>query len=146
GNPNGALQVLVSGGVTANWSSAVLPGSNWLRVTTTSGTSTPSAPGSLAFSIDSAAAAALTAGSYYGRIRVTSPQVTNTPQDFLVVLNVSAAGTSPDPDPEPSGLLFIANGTTPVPAQNLTLYASSTSAVPYQAAAMTASGSSWLTV
>ena len=146
GNPNGSTQVVVGGGATASWTAATLPGASWLTLKTASGTSTPAAPGTLTYSIDPAASASLAVGTYYGRIRITSSQVVNTPQDLLVVLNVAPGGTLPDPDPQPSGLLFVASGTAAIPSQSLTLYASSTTPVPYQASASTTTGVQWLTV
>ena len=146
GNPAGTSEVLAGGTSTLNWTAATQPGAAWLKVTTAAGSSTPTAPGILSYSIDPVASAALTAGSYYGAIRVTSTQSANTPQDFLVVLNVAAAGSAADPDPEPGGLLFIATGAQILPAQSINLYAGSTTPVPYQAAAITASGSAWLSV
>ena len=146
GNPAGSFEILSGGASTLNWSAAILPGATWLKIKTTTGTSTATAPGILSYSIDPTASAALAAGSYYGTIRITSSQVANSPQDFLVVLNVAAAGASADPDPEPGGLLFISTGTGTAPSQTLTLYASSTTAIQYQASAVTSNGASWLAV
>ena len=146
GNPAGAIEVLAGGASTLNWTAATQPGAAWLKVNTAAGSSIPTAPGIVSFSIDPVASAALAAGSYYGTIRVMSTQSANTPQDFLVVLNVAPAGSAADPDPEPGGLLFISTGAQILPAQTIELYASSTTAVPYQAAAITASGTPWLSV
>ena len=143
GNPAGSFEVLVDTTATVNWTAAVTPAVAWLSVSTASGTSTISNPGSVSFTINAAASAALAAGSYYGLINVSSNQEANTPQAFLVVLNVAAAGTPSDPDPEPGGLLFI-SGTGAVPPQNLTLYTSSVKAVPYQASAIADNGATWL--
>ena len=99
GNANGSVQVLLGGGATSSWTAATLPGAPWLSVSTPTGTSTPAAPGTVNYAIVPAASAALSAGTYYGRIRITSGQVTNTPQDFLVVLTVAAAGYCPRPRP-----------------------------------------------
>ena len=146
GNPGGSFQVLSTGTSPINWSASSLPGANWLLINSTTGSSTSSTPGSVAFSIDPVASSLLAAGTYYGTVRVTSTQVINTPEDFLVVLTVAPAGTLADPDPEPSGLLFIANGSTAVAPQTITVYAGSTASVPYQAAALTQSGTQWLSV
>ena len=146
GNPAGTIQVLVDGGANVNWTAAALPGSSWLTVRTATGTSTSSAPGPLSYAVDPAAAAALQAGTYYGRIRVTSGQATNTPVDFVVVLNVATGGTAPDPDLQPSGLVFVASGGSSTAAQTVQIFASSTTPVPYEAAALTASGAQWLSV
>ena len=146
GNAAGTVEVLAGGTSTLNWTAATQPGAPWLKVATATGSSTPAAPGILSYSIDPVPSAALTAGAYYGTIRVTSTQAANTPQDFLVVLNVAAAGSATDPDPESSGLLFISTGAATLPAQTISLYAGSTTAVPYQAAAITSTGAAWLSV
>jgi uncharacterized protein (TIGR03437 family) len=100
----------------------------------------------LSYSIDPTISASLAAGNYYGRIRVGSGQTGNAAQEFIVVLNIAPVGTAPAPQPSPSGLVFISNGTSTTPSQNLTLFASSVTPVPYQAFASTASGANWLTV
>ena len=145
GNPNGSFQVLVDATSAVSWTAAVVPGSRWLALKTASGSSTAASPAAVNFSIDPSSAA-LSAGTYYGTIRVTSNQVSNTPQDFLVVLNISPTGATVDPDLQPGGLLFISDTTAALPPQNLTLYAGSTRPVTYQAAALTESGQQWLSV
>jgi uncharacterized protein (TIGR03437 family) len=148
GNPAGSFEVL-AGGSTVTWTAAVQPGASWLTVNTASGSSTPTSPGIVTYAINPVAAAALSTGTYYGTIRVSQPAAANSPQDFLVVLNVTSvnAGATPDdPEVQPGGLLFIANGNTAIPAQTATIYASSTAPIPYQAAAVTATGVQWLTV
>ena len=110
-----------------------------------SGTSTGNTPGAVNFSINQAAAAALTPQAYYGTIRVTATGAVNSPQDFQVVLNVTAANAPQTPNPTPAGLIFITSGTTPAP-QIDQVFASSVTAVPYQASAQTVSGGAWLSV
>ena len=164
-NPSGIELVMPAGGVTADpvtsflvnvwngtsdtsavaFTAAVLPGAPWLSLATTSGSSTTNTPGAVSFSINQAAAAALTPQVYYGTIRVTSAGAVNSPKDFQVVLNVVAANAPPTPDPAPAGMLFISSGSTP-PPQIDQLFASSAASVPYQASASTSSGGSWLSV
>ena len=105
GNPAGSFLVGVSGGST-NWTATVLPGAPWLSIGTGSGTATATQPGTVSFSINSAAAS-LAAQAQYGTIEVTGPGLVNSPQDYQVVLNVQAQTTSVQPDPEPGGLLFL---------------------------------------
>ena len=144
--PDTSFLVDVTGGASATsavaFTAAVLPGAPWLNLATTSGSSTGNTPGVVNFSINPAAAAALTPQAYYGTIRVTA---VNSPQDFEVVLNVTAANAPQTPNPTPAGLIFIFSGTTP-PAQVDQVYASSAAPVPYQASAATTSGGSWLSV
>ncbi|HVW87632.1 MAG TPA: hypothetical protein VHB50_23255, partial [Bryobacteraceae bacterium] len=125
----------------------VAPGANWLVLGSANGSSTGAAPGSVNFSIDAGAAAALAPGAYYGTIRVTSGDVVNSPQDFEVVLNVVPATEPARPDPQPAGLVFIsASGASSLPPQAVTVFASSTNSVLYQASAATSDGQAWLSV
>src|SRR5207248_9372923 len=52
------------------------------------------------------------------------------------------------PDPQPAGLIFItsASGTAALPPQTVQLFASSKTAIAFQAAASVADGSGWLSV
>ncbi len=142
GNPSGSFLVSVSGNSSVNWSASVLPGASWLQLSTTAGASTSASPGTVSFSILPTAAAALTPQAYYGTIQVTSSDVADSPQNFLVVLNVAPAANPVLPDPEPAGLVFISNGTGALPPQKVTVFASSSSPIAYQAS----SDSSWLQV
>lgn len=150
-NPDTAFLVNLSGAASSSasvsWSASVLPGATWLSVNTANGSSTPSSPGSVSYSLSQSTISTLAAGVYYGTIRVTSSGVINSPEDFQVVLNVEAANAPQVPNPTPAGLVFTANasGAAP-PAQTDRVYASSAAAVPYQAAATTADGASWLSV
>jgi uncharacterized protein (TIGR03437 family) len=148
-DPDTSFLVDVSGGAsptsTVAFTAVVLPGAPWLNLGTTSGSSTGNTPGVVNFSINQAAAAALTPQTYYGTIRVTAAGAVNSPQDFQVVLNVTAANAPQTPNPTPAGLIFIFSGTTP-PAQVDKVFASSVTPVPYQASASTTSGGSWLSV
>jgi uncharacterized protein (TIGR03437 family) len=148
-NPDTSFLVNVSNGASATtplaFTAAVLPGAPWLNLATTSGSSTGNTPGAVSYSINATATAALTQQVYYGTIRVTSAGAMNSPQDFQVVLNVTAANAPQTPSPTPAGLIFLTSGTTPAP-QIDQVFASSVSAVPYQASAQTSSGGSWLSV
>jgi hypothetical protein len=116
-----------------NYSATVLPGANWL-VATGSGTAMASNPGTVSFSVNPTAAAALPVGAQYATIQVVGAGVVNSPLDFQVILNVTPATTSVVPDPEPAGLIFIDRAGTPSP-QIVTLFASSATAIPFQASA-----------
>ncbi len=150
GNPNGSFLVSVNNPTTVSWSATVVGSLGsvpaWLDLGTTSGSSTSSQPGTISFSIDRTAAAALAPGAYYGRIEVTSSDISNSPQDFEVVLNVTAANAPAAPDPEPGGLLFITTvGGAPF-AQTVTVYSGSPSASTFQTSAATTDGNRWLSV
>lgn len=140
GNPAGSFEVSATGDSSLGWTASVLPGAAWLTLNTASGTSTASAPGVVNFTINSAAAS-LPANAYYGAIQISSPDAVDSPQSYLVVLNVVAAATAVTPAPQPAGLLFIASSGTPA-AQTVQVYAGTSVAQDYQAA----SDSSWLSV
>jgi uncharacterized protein (TIGR03437 family) len=99
--------ILNTGQGSMNWSasaSTTSGGSNWLKISPTSGTvTTPFIDVSMVnVSIDPTG---LVAGTYYGQIQVTASAV-NSPQVLTVVLTVLPAGTTPGPDVRPSGLIF----------------------------------------
>jgi len=144
GNPNGSFLITVAGG-TIGWTATLLPGANWVTLNTASGTSSDTQPATVSYSINGNAAG-LATGAYYATIEVASTGVSNSPQDYEVVLSVAPATQGAVLDPEPAGLLFLTTvGGTP-PPQIVTVYSSSTTPVSYQAAASTNGGGSWLSV
>jgi hypothetical protein len=150
GNTTGSFQVGVTGASTLNWTASVLPGSSWLVLGSgsASGSATTATPSTVAYSIDPVAAAALTpAQAYYGTIQIAAAGATNSPQNFLVILNVAPAKALPVPDPEPAGLIFIsaAGGSAPAP-KTITVYSSSPTAVNYSASATAYVKGTWLAV
>ncbi|HWE50080.1 MAG TPA: putative Ig domain-containing protein [Bryobacteraceae bacterium] len=146
GSTSGSFVLSVSGTSTVNWSASVLPGANWLSVSTASGAASGAIPGNVSFAIDPVAVAALSAQTWYGTIRVTSPDIVNSPQDFEVVLDIAAASSGISPDPEPAGLVFVSNGAATVPPQTVQILAGSAAAIPYQASVSTSDGTGWLSV
>jgi hypothetical protein len=146
GNPSGFFLVSVVSGSSVNWNASVVSGSPWLSLTTGGGTASTSSPGNVGFSINQAAAALLAPGAYYGVIEVSSSGIVNSPQDFEVVLSVSAASTPVVPDAEPAGLLFITSVGGAPPPQTVTVYSGATMPSGFQANATTNSGGAWLAV
>ena len=145
GKSGGNFLVSVNSGTPVGYSVAVQPGANWL-VASGTGNASNAGPGTVNYSVNPTEAAALTAGAYYGSVRVTASGIVNSPQDFQVILNVSPAGKPILPDPQPAGLLFIttAGGSSP-PPQLVTLFASSKTPLSFQAAASVTDGSgNWL--
>lgn len=143
GNPNGSFLVNVSTATSIPWTATVLSGAPWLQLNTTSGSSTSGAPQAVSYSIIPAATASLSVQPYYATIQVTAAGAVNSVQNYLVILNVAAATTAIQPDPEPAGLVFIATGPgAALPPQNVPVYASSPTAVTYSAS----SDSTWLSV
>ena len=99
-----------------NWaaSASTLSGGDWLQISPANGTVTrPYLDVSLVnVSIDPAA---LQAGTYYGKIQITS-SAANSPQVLTVILTVLPAGLSLGPQIYPTGLIFTGvAGVTPGP-------------------------------
>jgi uncharacterized protein (TIGR03437 family) len=130
GNANGSFSVYMGSKTNVSWEAAVLPEAPWLHVTDSSGQASATEPGTVHFTIDSTAAA-LAPNAYYGTIRVTSAGAVDTPQDFLVVLNVTPKTSLIQPDPEPGGLVFISDGNTALPPQTVNVYAGSSAPLSY---------------
>jgi uncharacterized protein (TIGR03437 family) len=132
-----------------NWTASVLPGPvgepNWLSVTTGSGTAVNATPGMVQFAINNGSVPN-TAGAYYRTIRVSSNNVTNSPLDYQVVLNVSPAGAAPVPAPSPQGLLFLSAAGQIPPPQTVSLSSNNGAAISYTASASTTNGGNWLSV
>ena len=144
--PDTSFLVNVPGTSTLAWTATVLPGAPWLKLGMASGTSTGVLPSTVSYSIDQIAAAGLAPQAYYGTIRVVAPGAVNSPQDFQVVLNVTAATEKAKPAPTPAGLLFISSGTATAPPQTVNVFASSVPVVNYQASVATDDGKPWLAV
>jgi uncharacterized protein (TIGR03437 family) len=151
GNPNGSFLVTVNSSTAVNFNAAIvtepgIPAPSWLVLGTAAGSASSTQPGTVSYSIDPVAAAMLAPGAYYGEIQISSPNVSNSPENFEVVLNVAAANTPVVPDPEPGGLLFITTVGGVLPPQTVTVYSGSASPLTFQASAATASGGTWLSV
>ena len=141
---SGSFVVSVSGNTSILWTAAAQPGASWLSVTTPSGSSTGSAAGTVSYSIDPAAAAALGPGTYYGIIAVSSTGAINSPLNFEVVLTIPQSGAMTALDPEPAGLIFLATVVGTAPQQAIQVNSGASTA--YQAAATTSDGANWLSV
>jgi hypothetical protein len=119
GNPVGSFTAA------GTWLASVLPGANWLSLT--------SQAGAVNFTVDPLQAA----GVYSGTIRVTSADGSQI--DHAVVLDVLAAGTPVKPELSAAGLTFAQGAAA---AQQVSVYAGSSVPLAYQAAASAA----WLSV
>lgn len=129
-------------GTSLNWTATVQNGT-WLNATPATGTASGS-PGKLSLS-PNAAAATLPVGGSYALVQVAAPGALNSPQFITAVLDVSPATVSVTPEFQPTGLFFtaVAGGAT-TPTQPVAVYASSTTAVPFQINAVTSDGANWL--
>ncbi len=145
GNPSGSFLVSVNSTPSVIFTAAQLPGADWLKLNTTSISASSAQPGTISYSIDTNAVAALKTGAYYGQISVGGPGIVNAPQTYQVILNVTPPTDVARPDPQPAGLLFLTTvgGTNP-PPQVVNVFTSSTKAVQFQASATSEGG--WLTV
>ena len=124
---------------TLTWQAKLISGSEWLTVANSSGTATQANPGTLTLMANSGAAN-LSAGGHYALISLTDPNATNSPLYLTAVLDTAPASSVAAPDPSPQGLYF----TSGTPAQNVTIYTSSTDAAQFQATAYTSDGNPWL--
>jgi uncharacterized protein (TIGR03437 family) len=132
---------------TVNWTASVVNPSSWLALgPPTSGTATASAPGPLGISLTSTATQ-MSPGGYYALIKITDPNSLNSPQYVLVVLDLESSSTASLPDQIPAGVFFVATAggaqTSPV---ELDVNTSSSTPVPFYAAATTTDGGNWLIV
>ena len=146
GNASGGFNISASNGATVVYSASVVPGADWLSVSGGSGSATSVNAGAVGYSVNPTAAAALAAGAYYGTIRVTGSGVVNSPQDFQVVLNITPANTPVVPDLQPAGLVFVTSVAGTAQNQPINVYASSKTALPFQASAKTDDGAAWLAI
>jgi uncharacterized protein (TIGR03437 family) len=92
-----------------NWaaSTSTLTGGNWLQVTPSGGSSDASAEITPRVTV-SADASALSAGVYYGLVRVNAPGAANSPQVLTVFLQVLQPGSNVPPAVQPAQLVFAA--------------------------------------
>jgi uncharacterized protein (TIGR03437 family) len=131
---------------TVNWTAALVNPVSWLSLPATSGTATTAAPGSLTLTLTSSATE-MPPGGYYALIKISDSNSRNSPQYVLAVLDLASNTSAPLPDPNPGGLFFVATaGGAQTSPQVVTINTSSASAVPFQAAAATSDGGTWLTV
>lgn len=131
---------------TANWSASLVAPASWLSLESTSGTATATTPGALTLTL-TASATQMSPGGYYALIKIADSGSRNSPQYVLVVLDLASNTSPPIPNPTPAGFYFAATaGGSNTSAQVLTINTSSVSAVPFQVAASTADGGTWLLV
>lgn len=145
-NPQ-TVQILDAGGVAANlsWTAEFVSGSQYFSAAPLSGSATPSNPGTLVLA-PTASALQLSAGGYYGLLKISSTAL-NSPLYIVLVLDLADPATPALPDPSPGGLVFSGPAGQPVNAgQAVSVNTSSASPVPFQVSVSTADGGNWLTV
>jgi large repetitive protein len=131
---------------TINWTADLVSGSTVVSLTPSNGTATATNPGALAITATSAATQA-TPGGYYALVQISDPNALNSPQYVSAVLDLQSTASVPLPDPSPAGLYFTATSHgSATTGQTVTVNTSSTTLVPFQVAASTTDGASWLVV
>ncbi len=133
------------GSLTLNVSASALSGGQgWLSVSPASGTATSTSSQVLAVSVNPAG---LTAGDYYGQIKVSAAGVDNSPQFASVVLNIAPAGTDLGVFVQPTGLIFVGQAGGTIPAgQIVTLRNPAPSQLMFSSSPTFGPGSSKITV
>jgi uncharacterized protein (TIGR03437 family) len=135
--PTQSFRVLSADSNSLPFTISLVGAAPFLTLGSTGGVASLTAPATVPFTVS---AAGLSRGAYYGRIRIDSPGASNSPLEFSVVLNVRAPGVTPDLNPFPSGLVFLAGGA----AQTVQLFTDSGPSLPLQVAATTQDGQGWL--
>ncbi|MBK9167608.1 MAG: putative Ig domain-containing protein [Bryobacterales bacterium] len=124
-----------------DWTARILGAVSWLSLGQAEGAVGAGEIAEVPVTLDSEG---LEPGAYYARIRVESSGARNSPQDFLVVLEVTAEDAAPRPNPSPAGLVFVSTEGGPNPgSQQVELFTSSATPVAYQAST---TGEEWLAV
>jgi uncharacterized protein (TIGR03437 family) len=134
-----AGRLLTVSGPNLSWTSgsSTTSGGDWLKVSTTSGTT----PSSVLVTVEPAG---LAIGTYQGSITYSSAQASNPPVTVQVILNITVP---PAIALTPPSLTFVANrGGLAPPAQQLTISNAGSGVFNWTAIANTAAGGNWLAV
>jgi uncharacterized protein (TIGR03437 family) len=124
-----------------DWTATLLTGSDWLTLTTSSGTATPAQPGVLTM-VPNSSVPGDPAGPRYALVQVTDKDSLNSPQYLAAVLDNEPSTTLALPDPSPVGLYF----TSKTGPQQVLVYTSASTQTPFETSAVTNDGSPWLAV
>jgi len=150
GNAGGTFNVSVTGAGTVNWTAALLPGANWITLNTAAGSSTAAFAATASYSLSPSVIAALAPATYYATIVVSASNVSDSQQQYEVVLNITPANTAVTPVLSTAGLIFVSGTTGTTGPQNVLVYTSAAGSTSYQASAAIsapiAGGTSWLLV
>ena len=140
------VQILDVGepGTSLSWTADFVSGSQYFTASATGGAASRTNPGSLTLT-PTASALQNPPGGYYALLEITSAAL-NSPLYVVLVLDLAPSGTPPLPDPSPAGLTFNATaGAALATGQTISVNTSSTTAVSFQVAVVTAGGGNWLT-
>jgi len=147
--PPQTFNILNAGQGEMSWNTTVstVSGGNWLAAFPTNGVteaSSPSTPPQIRVNVFPGT---LTAGIYYGSVKVTSPGANNSPQFVSVVLNLLPPGSHVGPLVQPTGMIFVAAAGGESPSSQAVLVQSlNTSPLTFSSGISTSSGGNWLTV
>jgi uncharacterized protein (TIGR03437 family) len=136
------VEDLGSPGSAVKWTAQVVQGGGLVDLLTPQGTSMPNNP--TAFGVRLSTTAASSAGGKFALIQVDDPQSQNAPQYVVVVVDVAATGTPPEPAPVPAGLFFSTASNIAPAAQQVAVNTTSASPVAFSVADSTDDGASWL--
>jgi len=136
--PTQNFAIINAGPSTLTWNLQIASGSSWLSVSPDSGSATAESPSTVTVSVNPSG---LTAGSYYGEIRVLSGAV-SAPQSIIMVLTI---GGTPETLVNPLGLLFVARAGGAAPLAQ-TIKISGSTVLNMTATASTTGGGSWLSI
>ncbi len=146
--PPQTFNILNTGQGQMSWKTSVstVSGGNWLAAFPGDGVSdasSPSVPPAIHVNVFPGT---LTAGIYYGSVRVTSAGANNSPQDVAVVLNLLPPGSKAGPLVQPTGMIFVAAAGGESPGSQTVLVQSlNTSPLTFTSGASTSAGGNWLT-
>lgn len=126
------------------WTAQFALGAGLFSANALSGSATPATPGIVTLA-PTPSALQMTAGAYYGLLKISSPQALNSPQYVVLVLDLASSATPPLPDPYPAGLVFIGTAGQPLNTPQLVnVNTSSATPVPFQVASLTEDHGTWL--
>jgi len=128
---------------TIHWTAGLLSGTDWLTLSSTTGTATTTVPGSVVLSVAPSISGFAT-GARYALLQIYDPTALNSPQYVVAVLDVEPDSTPVVPELLPAGVFFLSTGGALPAAQTALVYASSTP-VAFQVATTTTDGANWLT-
>ncbi len=127
------------------WTAEWIRGSEYFALGSTSGSAALNAPSILKLSVKPETAN-LSAGAYYGLLRITAPGAAYSPRYVMAVLQVRAANFTSDLDFDVGGYVFTAIAGSQPSRRVVTVNAASITPIAYQAAASTLDGANWLTI
>jgi uncharacterized protein (TIGR03437 family) len=140
------LDILNAGSGQMPWtiSTSAASGASWLSAFPATGQTDASSPivPQVRISVDPRQ---LTAGTYYGTVRVSSTGATNDPQFVSVIFTVLPPGSNLGPIVQPAGLVFTAlQGAESPGSQTITIQSTRADSVSFTSGRVTSDGGTWI--